>query len=215
MASRIMFAVLAAGLAGGVASAQAADWEIGGRALAVKAAASTAEIAGLGAALEIDDGFGLEIDATLLISELVTAEISAAVSRHELRLAEAGACCGATDGGEVWILPITVLVRYHLPVYGPWDPYAGLGLTWAAPYYDLAPELEEAGVERLDLEGGVGLAAQLGVGYTIDARWRANLDLRHLGYSFDARVRTAAGDLAPASLDLEPWVLSLGLGYRF
>jgi outer membrane protein len=210
-----MFAILAASLAVGIASAQAPGWELGGRVLSVNAAASTAEIAGLGAALEIDDGFGLEIDATLLISELFTAEISAAVSRHELRLAEAGACCGATDGGEVWILPISLIVRYHLPVYGPWDPYAGLGLSWAAPYYDLAPELEDAGVERLDLEGGVGFAAQIGVGYAIDARWRANLDLRHLGYSLDARVRTAEGDLDPVPLDLEPWVVSLGLGYRF
>jgi outer membrane protein len=215
MASRIMLAVLATSLAGGVASAQAPDWELGGRVLSVNAAASTAEITGLGAALEVDDGFGLEIDATLLISELFTAEISAAVSRHELRLAETGSCCGAIDGGEVWILPITLLVRYHLPVYGPWDPYAGLGLTWAAPYYDLGSELEDAGVERLDLEGGVGFAAQIGVGYAIDARWRANLDLRHLGYSLDARVRTAEGDLDPVPLDLEPWVVSLGLGYRF
>lgn len=214
MASRIMFAILTAGLAGGIASAQAPDWELGGRVLSVHADASTAEIAGLGA-LEVDDGYGLEIDATLLISELFTAEISAAVSRHELRLTEAGACCGSADGGEVWILPITLLVRYHLPVYGPWDPYAGLGLTWAAPYYDLASELEDVGVERLDLEGGVGFAAQIGVGYAIDARWRANLDLRHLGYSLDARVRTAEGDLDPVPLDLEPWVLSLGLGYRF
>ncbi|MCU0232533.1 MAG: outer membrane beta-barrel protein [Thermoanaerobaculales bacterium] len=215
MASRIVSAVLAAALAGGVAAAQTPDWELGGRVLSVHAAASTDEIAGLGAALEVDDGFGLEIDATLLISELFTAEISAAVSRHDLSLVEAGSCCGAADGGEVWILPITLIVRYHLPVYGPWDPYAGLGLTWAAPYYDLEPEIESAGVERLDVEGGVGFAAQIGVGYAIDAHWRANLDLRHLGYSLDVRVRTAEGDLDPVPLDLEPWVFSLGLGYRF
>ena len=55
MASRIMVAILAAVLAGGVAGAQTPDWELGGRLLSVHAAESTDEVAGLGAALEVDD----------------------------------------------------------------------------------------------------------------------------------------------------------------
>ena len=38
----------------------------------------------------------------------------------------------------------------------------GLGLTWGIPFFDLSQEASDAGVERLELEGGPAIAARWG-----------------------------------------------------
>jgi outer membrane protein len=115
----------------------------------------------------------------------------------------------------VWLVPVNAIAQYHPPVYGPWDPYIGIGVSWVAPFYDPSAELSDAGVDTLDLEGGAGVAGQLGVNYQLDHRWYANIDLRYSGTSLDARVRTDEEDFPTVTLDITPFVVSLGFGYKF
>jgi outer membrane protein W len=49
----------------------------------------------------------------------------------------------------------------------------------------------------------------------MDNRWYLNIDLRYLGTSLDAQVRTDEGDLPTVTLDAKPLVISLGFGYKF
>ena len=198
----------------GSASAQIDNWQFGGRILYVSAATTSAELDDTGARISLDSGPGLEFDATVKMSRLFSAEISLAASAHSLTV-EGTDCCGDLDGGRALLVPLTILGQYHYPVYGKWDPYVGIGFTWAAPVYRITQAMSDAGIERLDLEGGGGLAAQIGTNYQMDNRWYANVDLRYLGYSLEARARTTEGDLQPVTLDTKPWVIGLGIGYRF
>jgi outer membrane protein len=147
------------------------------------------------------------------------AELALGASRHRLSAVGPSTCCGggdrALDAGHVWLLPATVLVQYHQPVYGPWDPYVGVGVGWTVPIESSASELGEAGVTRLDLEGSPGVALQIGANYDRDDRWYFNVDLRYLGTTLEARVRLEDGDAPPVDLDIKPWQIALGLGYRF
>jgi outer membrane protein len=59
------------------------------------------------------------------------------------------------------------------------------------------------------------VAAQIGANYQMDNRWYLNIDLRYLGTSLDAQVRTDEGDLPTVTLDAKPLVISLGFGYKF
>ena len=115
----------------------------------------------------------------------------------------------------MWLVPLTAIAQYHLPVYGPWDPYVGLGLTWAAPFFKMSGDASDAGVEQIDVEGGPAIAAQIGVNYQLDNRWYANVDIRYSGTSVDAQVRMDGENLPTITLDAKPLVVSLGFGYKF
>ncbi|MCW8984249.1 MAG: outer membrane beta-barrel protein [Thermoanaerobaculales bacterium] len=197
----------------GTASAQTPGSRFGGRVSWVNAGATSEALGDTGNALKLHSGYGFELDATLPFSDRFGVELSIGASTH--RVCVSGGDWGEIDAGKVWLLPVNVIAQYHHPVYGPWDPYIGIGISWVAPFYDVSGELSDAGVEELDLEGGAGVAAQLGVNYQLGNRWYANVDLRYSGTSLEARVRTDEEDFPTVTLDIKPLVVNLGFGYRF
>jgi len=199
--------------AAGVASAQSPEWRYGGRVSWVNTSACSEELGGTANALKLHSGYGFELDATLMFSDRFGAEFSVGASAH--RLCVSGGDWGEIDAGRLWLVPLTAIAQYHPPVYGPWEPYVGLGINWTAPIFKLSGEASDAGIERLDLEGGPAIAAQIGVNYQMDNRWYANVDLRYLGTSLDAQVRTDGEDFPTVTLDATPLVVSLGFGYKF
>lgn len=199
--------------AAAVAQGQTANWRVGGRALWVSAGTTSQDLGSTGVSLELKSGPGAEIDATLMFSDRFAAEFSIAGSAHRLDLNDGDSNC--IDCGLVWLVPLTAIAQYHYPVYGPWDPYVGLGVTWVAPFRSGSCDLANAGLESLDLEGGANFEVQLGVNYQLDNRWYANIDLRYSGVSIDARATTDDGDLPPVTLAIDPFVIAIGVGYRF
>jgi len=162
--------------------------------------------------LDLDSGLGIEFDATVLFSDIFGVELSVGTTAPRLRLIGDG---DSIDGGRVWLVPLTAIAQYHHPVYGPWDPYIGLGISWTAPFYSLSTDLKDAGVERLEFEGELSGVAQLGTNYQVDNRWYVNIDLRYFSASLEAQMRTEDGDLPTVTLDTKPVVFSLGIGYKF
>ena len=197
----------------GSASAQSLEWRWGGRLSWVNAGTTSDELGDTGGVLKLHSGYGFELDTALDFSDRFAVELSIGASTH--RLCVVGGDWGDVDAGRLWLVPLTAIAQYHHPVYGPWDPYLGLGVTWIVPLYNESQELTDAGVQELDFDGGAGLAAQLGVNYQIDHRLYANIDLRYLGSSLDASMRTHEGDLPPVGLNVNPFVVSLGFGYKF
>jgi outer membrane protein len=208
----ICFCVL---LAAGAVSAQDADWRLGGRALYMSGGATSPEVGDTGAGLELGAGGGVEFDAVARFSELFAAEFTIGVTVQPLTVVGNDICCGGIDGGWVWLVPLTAVAQIHIPVYGKWDPYLGLGVAWTFPIDQLSSEIEDEGVQEIEFKGTVGLAAQGGVNYSLNNRWYANLDVRYLGVSLEARVTTGAGKQQPVDIDIEPWVFGIGFGYRF
>lgn len=214
MGRRILFStIFILFAAAGIASAQSPEWRWGGRVSWVNADATSQEMGATGGALKLHSGFGFELDGTLMFSDRFGVELSAGASVH--RLCVIGGDWGDIDAGKLWLVPLTAIAQYHHPVYGPWDPYVGLGVTWSAPFFSLSQDASEAGVDQMEFEGGPAIAAQIGVNYQLDNRWYANLDLRYFGTTIDAQVRIEEGDLPTVTLDAKPLVVSLGFGYKF
>jgi outer membrane protein len=197
----------------GAANAQSPEWRYGGRALWVSAGTTSDELGTTGSRLDIGSGPGLEFDATVMFSDVIGAEFSLGASYHRLDLI--GGEWDGIDTGWALLVPLTAIAQYHVQIYGPWDPYFGLGITWIQPFSSLSSEIRDAGVEDLDLKGGAGLAAQAGVNYQMNNRWYANLDISYLGASIDATITTEDGDLPTVKLDIKPWVFAVGFGYKF
>jgi outer membrane protein len=179
----------------------------------VNASATSEDLGGTDNTLKLHSGWGLELDALLMFSERFGVELSIGASAH--RFCVTAGDWGEIDAGRVWLVPVSAIAQFHPPVYGQWDPYVGIGVSWVPPIYNGSAELTDAGITSLDLEGGVGVAAQLGVNYQLDHRWYANIDLRYSGASLDARVRTEEEDFPTVSLDITPFTVSLGFGYKF
>jgi outer membrane protein len=195
--------------------AQAPTWRLGGRALYVAADAAGGPIGNTGLDLDVANGAGLELDASIVFHPRASAAIAVGGSAHDLRLqGESTACCGV-DGGTVWLVPMTATVRYHVPIFGRWDPYLGVGVGWLGTYYSETDEVMAAGFDTLDFEGGAGFVAQVGVNYELGNSWYLNIDLRYLAATLEARARTDGQDQPAVDLELDPLLFGFGVGWRF
>ena len=57
----------------------------------------------------------------------------------------------------------------------------------------------------------VGLAGQIGLDIDLSEQWFLNLDVRYIDIEADAKV---AG-IDVGTVDIDPWLFGLNLGYRF
>lgn len=197
-------------------SAQDAEWRQGGRLLYVSGGTTSREVGDTGGMLDLGSGFGAEYVATARFSEMFGAQFTVGATVQDLTVVGEETCCGSSiDGDRVWLFPLTAMGQFHIPVYGPWDPYLGVGAAWTVPYYKISTDLENSGVADVDFKGQLGFAAQAGFNYTLDNRWFVNLDVRYLGVSLEAEVSLEDGEIDTVDLDTKPWLVGFGFGYRF
>ena len=111
------------------------------------------------------------------------------------------------QAGSVTALPPTLLAQYHFgEVDSAFAPYVGAGLN-----------LTLFGGRGL-LNGGahiskssVGVAGQVGADFALSGAWSLNVDLKYVMMHTNVYVGTTKA----GKLDLNPWVASVGIGYRF
>lgn len=115
---------------------------------------------------------------------------------------------GVGDLGSLEHLPPTFSLLYEFDTKSPWVPYvsAGVNITWI-----IKDRLEVAGID-LDLDSvSIGAALGAGFAYRINDRWDFDASVKWI--SLDSNVKAMGNTLTQASLD--PWLYSLGFGYRF
>lgn len=87
-------------------------------------------------------------------------------------------------------------------------PYVGLGLNYTA--FFSTKSIAGLG-DDLKLDGSFRLAAQVGIDYDINEKWFVTADARYINIETTA-TNSAAGK---SDVDINPTVVSIGLGYRF
>ena len=151
---------------------------------------------------EVDSGTSLTLTATYMFTENWALDILAAwpfshdIEANGVRIAE-------TDH-----LPPTVSLQYHFLPDSTFKPYAGLGLNYTTFF---STDLDPAVGDDLDLDDSFGLAAQIGADIELADRWLLNIDVRYINIESDASVDGA--DLG--TVDINPFVYSINVGYRF
>lgn len=128
-----------------------------------------------------------------------------------------GDIAGAGLVDHVLILPATVTLKAHLDTGTPIKPYVGAGPSVFFVIDERPGDTAKAlGVDKVKMSNAFGFALQGG--------FDVALNDRGLGLSFDAKkywVKPTAsfydnGVLAlKTKHDLDPWVLSAGIAYRF
>jgi outer membrane protein len=124
---------------------------------------------------------------------------------------------GLGDGklAESKQLPPTLSVLYYFPISETIQPYVGVGLNYTVFFDEQFEGNREAqSFNNLSLDESFGIAAQIGMDYKLDEHWLINASVRYIDIDTEAKFDVL--DLpAQVSVDIDPWVYSLMLGYKF
>lgn len=172
-----------------------------------------------------------EIDLSYYFTKNIAVEAICCLSRHNIT------GTGSLQGlnlGSTWVFPPTVLLQYHFIDFGAFQPYVGVGVNFTAYFgskagYQYAPFLTPAGlvggnaVTQLGIKSSWGVAGQIGFDYMIDQNWGVNVDLKRImmeptAYAtvWNSAVSPALGPIpVRAKVNVDPWIASVGITYRF
>ncbi len=106
-------------------------------------------------------------------------------------------------------LPPTLSVQWHFLPDSTVQPYVGVGLNYT--HFFSTKTSGALSDSTLKLGDSWGLAGQIGVDVKLSERWFLNADLRYIDIS--SKVRLDGERIGTARID--PWVASVGVGYRF
>ena len=147
----------------------------------------------------------------------VSLETIAGVSAHHVS-ATAGTLAGQNIVDHALVVPATLTAKYHftgLP-YGI-KPYVGVGPTlflWVADRPS-AFLLANTPVVRSKLSSEVGAVLQAGVDVPVGHGYSVALDAKKYFVKTTAHLDTATVEAEALSVNVDPWVLSAGIAYRF
>jgi len=102
-------------------------------------------------------------------------------------------------------------VKYHFNTEGKLQPYVGAGVNYTI-FFD--EDLPAGPVTDIDYDPSFGGALQLGLDYRLDEHWSINADVRKIWIQTDVSLATTLGAVE-ADVDVNPYVVTLGAGYRF
>jgi outer membrane protein len=145
-----------------------------------------------------------EIDFSYFITPNFAAELVLTYPQeHDVKIAGAKA-------GTVQHLPPTLLAQYHFTDLGRVKPYVGAGINLTLFMND---HLSAAGLPLKMEKVSVGPALQVGADVRIQGGWYANLDIKKVWIDSDVKLKGAGTKVAHT--DIDPWLFSVGIGYRF
>lgn len=148
-----------------------------------------------------------EVDLTYYFTDEIAAEVIAAVTKHDV-VAE-GTTLGNVPLGDGTILPPTLTLQWHPTVGGTLRPYVGAGVN-----YSIFLDADPAGgaVTALSFGDSFGPAVQAGIDFDLNDRWMLNLDVKKVWLNTKVKVN---GGAIRGDVDLDPWIIGAGFGYRF
>lgn len=106
-------------------------------------------------------------------------------------------------------LPPTLSLQWHFLPDSTVQPYVGIGLNYTH-FFDTKTKGPLSG-SSMKLKDSWGLAGQVGVDVKLNERWFMNADLRYIDIS--SKVKLDGQYIGKARID--PWVATIGVGYRF
>ena len=160
-----------------------------------------------GSNLDISDSYVPELDITYYFTKNWAAELILGVTPHTIN--GAGSIASLNKIGEVWLLPPTLTLQYHFTDFGAFKPYVGAGINYTFFFNQKAYS-----ADSIDVKDTFGWALQAGFDYMFDEHWGLNVDVKKLFLKPDFDV-VVAGQALSGKADLDPWIVGLGVTYRF
>lgn len=226
LATSALVAIASPSLAQDFKGKSAGDIVVRARGLAVlpqeKGDINSSALGNIGSA-KVGNDYIPEVDFTYFFTDNIAAELIAGTSRHRVKGNLISAAGGVTEIGKVSLLPPTLTVQYHFMPKERISPYVGAGVNYTLFYNeDAANNPNSAGVRITDTnyKNRFGWALQAGVDVALTGNWSLNLDVKKVFLKTDvtanAHLPGGAGVLPVTSkVTLDPWLVGVGIGYRF
>lgn len=201
-------------------AASAGDWIFRGSLTQVRPDESTSGLsnnAGVTALeVEVEEGTALGLTVAYFLTDNIAVELLASTPfSHDLSVDSSTPDLGDPEIGEIKHLPPTLSLQYHFDA-GALRPYVGAGINYTFIFDESTDgEIESIGFDDLELDDSVGLAAQIGADYELGNGWLLNADVRYIDIDTEATLTGPGGARLEADVDIDPYIVSVGVGYRF
>ena len=187
-------------------------WQVRLRAVGV-APDESAKIGIIDGDVAISNALIPELDFTYFFTEHFAAELILGTAKHDVQAINTLA--GDVNLGSVWLLPPTLTAQYHFYTSDQkvFKPYIGAGVN-----YTLFYNVKSGDVAGVEYDNAIGYAAQLGFDLMLDDKFFINFDAKRLFLSTDVTVdasNLAPGLSIPAEVDINPWLIGVGVGMKF
>lgn len=166
--------------------------------------------ADLGMGVAVDNSTQLGLNIAYFFAPKWSVEVLAATPfSHDIELADVKIINAKQ-------LPPSVTANYFFNNTGnTFQPYVGAGLNYTL-FFDesFAQSSQDAGFSDIDLDASFGVTVQAGFDYMLKDNWLVNASVRWIDIDTDATfdLNGAAGEV---SVDIDPFVYTVSVGYRF
>ena len=154
----------------------------------------------IGGVTKVSNSFIPEADLTYFITDNISVEAIAGITKHTVRNSVAGTV------SNVWLLPPTITAQYQFDPNGPIRPYVGAGVNYTF-FYD-----PNSALANIGFKNNFGWALQTGADVPAgDGPYFLNADVKKI---FLGTHIHALGGAVQASARLDPWIIGAGVGLR-
>mgnify|MGYP001820780931 CR=1 FL=1 len=215
------------------AHAEAGDWVVRLRAVSVNPNVDSdlgktlnknvGPVMSPGAELSVSEKMIPELDISYYFTKNIAAELILATgTRHNVRVNDDQlATVGDQDLGSVNLLPPTLTAQWHFNPDQMIDPYVGAGINYTL-FMDKKLSVNKGplgGTHKIRVDSDSwGWALQAGVDINLDDGWLVNFDAKYVTIDTDVKLKGAAtGGVWTKidDLDINPWVIGVGIGKKF
>ena len=180
----------------------------------------SAKIGVIGGDAKISNTLIPELDFTYFFTKNIAAELILGTTKHDVSTigsdisAIGGPTSAAIDLGSVYLLPPTLTLQYHFLTDEVFRPYVGAGVNYTIFYN----EKQGSVVKNVKYDNAFGYAFQVGFDLMVSDNFFVNADVKKLFLNTDVTVdasNLAPGLSIPADVDINPWLIGLGIGMKF
>ena len=163
---------------------------------------------GAGAKVEADDAWALGLTGTYMVSDNIgVGLLLASPFKHDIDAK--GSISGLGTVGETKQLPPTLTLQYHFDTGSAFHPYLGVGVNYTV-FFSEDTKGALNGLD-LDLDDSWGFALEAGVDYELKNDWLITAQAWYLDISTRADVQ----GVGKFDVDIDPWVVMIGVGKKF
>jgi len=161
-----------------------------------------------GSDLSATDTVMPELDISYYFTDNIAAELVLGTTYANIH--GKGSISSLDKIGKTWLLPPTLTLQYHFTNFGAFKPYVGAGVNYTVFYNQDADS-----VSHLKVKDTFGAALQVGFDYMLDRHWGVNFDVKKLFLEPQFNATLENGDRVRGKAELNPWLVSAGVTYRF
>ncbi len=167
---------------------------------------------GLHVTLGSAPGFGAAL--TTQWNDTLSTRFMASYARPEIRLS--GSSAASSSGGDVELIPLSVLAQLRAKRFVRVVPYAEAGVTYLLVSSSVKPALSAAGVTALRRPDHIALIAGAGLKIPLRGHWIADLDATYRPFAQSIFIVGPSGVVSKEEkIDVHAVAVAGGFSYRF